>query len=176
MTAPLHPGPDTRYGTQSQARLALASDDLRRLFVEVDPRFPHSVLEVARTAEQQAQNVATGVSQTLDSRHLDGPPANAVDAAPDPLRWPKLPQQLEALLMSVGVQDRPGFRTLLAGYVKQVARWYYFGGYVLGTADQMRRHGELTRPVRWGGDWNGDRQVDDQRFDDLPHFEHPKGT
>jgi len=154
----------------------LASDDLRRLFVEVDTRFPNTILETARSEQQQQANLASGVSQTLDSRHLDGPPANAVDAAPDPLRWPKLPQQLELLLAGVVVEHRAAFRSMLAGYVKQVGRWYYFGGYVLGTADQMRKHGELTRPVRWGGDWNGDRQVDDQRFDDLPHFEHPKGT
>jgi peptidoglycan L-alanyl-D-glutamate endopeptidase CwlK len=25
--------------------------------------------------------------------------------------------------------------------------------------------------VRWGGDWDGDRDIDDQTFDDLPHFE-----
>jgi len=40
-----------------------------------------------------------------------------------------------------------------------------FGGFVLGIASQM--HYE----VRWGGDWDGDRDVNDQKFHDLVHFE-----
>lgn len=176
MTAPMHPGQDSNYGTRSRGRLMLASADLRRVLVEVDPRFPHTVLETARTAAQQQENLSRGVSKTLDSRHLDGPLANAVDAAPDPLRWPKLPAQLRAIVDRIPAADRAAVLPLISAYAKDVSRWYYFGGYVLGTADQMRKHGEITRPLRWGGDWNGDRQVDDQRFDDLPHFEHPKGT
>lgn len=44
-------------------------------------------------------------------------------------------------------------------------RWLAFGGFVLGTANA---HGIL---VRWGGDWDGDRQFRDQSFHDMPHFE-----
>jgi hypothetical protein len=25
--------------------------------------------------------------------------------------------------------------------------------------------------IRWGGDWDGDRSLEDQTFHDLPHFE-----
>jgi len=25
--------------------------------------------------------------------------------------------------------------------------------------------------LRWGGDWDGDTELDDNKFDDLPHFE-----
>jgi peptidoglycan L-alanyl-D-glutamate endopeptidase CwlK len=44
-------------------------------------------------------------------------------------------------------------------------RFYMFGGYVLGIADM------LHIPIRWGGDWDGDRDVHDQDFMDLVHFE-----
>jgi len=30
--------------------------------------------------------------------------------------------------------------------------------------------------IRWGGDWNMDTYVKDQRFNDLPHFELVKLT
>jgi peptidoglycan L-alanyl-D-glutamate endopeptidase CwlK len=40
-----------------------------------------------------------------------------------------------------------------------------FAGYVLGVASQMGYN------VRWGGDWNQDFSVADNRFDDFPHFE-----
>ena len=44
-------------------------------------------------------------------------------------------------------------------------RFYLFSGYVLGTAQQMGIN------LRWGGDWDGDRDIADQTFDDLVHFE-----
>jgi len=47
--------------------------------------------------------------------------------------------------------DRERF-TLLAGYILGIAR-------------------ERGVTLRWGGDWDGDYRLDDNKFDDLPHFE-----
>ena len=44
-------------------------------------------------------------------------------------------------------------------------RFHLFGGFVLGMARGMG----IT--LRWGGDWNMNFEVDDNRFDDFPHFE-----
>ena len=44
-------------------------------------------------------------------------------------------------------------------------RFHYFGGFVLGIASQM------GLKIRWGGDWDRDTQVKDNKFDDLPQFE-----
>ena len=44
-------------------------------------------------------------------------------------------------------------------------RFHYFGGFVLGIASQM------GLKIRWGGDWDRDTKVKDNKFDDLPHFE-----
>lgn len=44
-------------------------------------------------------------------------------------------------------------------------RFHYFAGYVLGIAEK------LGVDVVWGGDWNNDKEVQDNKFDDLPHFE-----
>ena len=40
-----------------------------------------------------------------------------------------------------------------------------FAGFVIGVANQMGMN------IRWGGDWDQDFQVVDNRFDDFPHFE-----
>lgn len=48
---------------------------------------------------------------------------------------------------------------------KDLKRFYHFAGYVLGTADK------LSVKLRWGGDWDGDRDLGDQEFNDLVHFE-----
>lgn len=44
-------------------------------------------------------------------------------------------------------------------------RFHYFAGFVLATALS------LGIGLRWGGDWDQDTEVDDNRFDDLPHYE-----
>ena len=40
-----------------------------------------------------------------------------------------------------------------------------FAGFVLGIARSM------DIKLRWGGDWDMDFEVQDNRFDDFPHFE-----
>ena len=44
-------------------------------------------------------------------------------------------------------------------------RFHLFSGFVLGIAKSMGIN------LRWGGDWNQNWQVDDNKFDDFPHFE-----
>ena len=44
-------------------------------------------------------------------------------------------------------------------------RFHLFAGFVLGIAKSMGIN------LRWGGDWNRNWQVDDNKFDDFPHFE-----
>ena len=42
----------------------------------------------------------------------------------------------------------------------------YFAGFVKGIAKGM-----YNIDLRWGGDWDNDWEVKDNRFDDFPHFE-----
>lgn len=44
-------------------------------------------------------------------------------------------------------------------------RFTLFAGFVKGLAVSM------GIKIRWGGDWDGDTEVLDNGFDDLPHFE-----
>ena len=48
---------------------------------------------------------------------------------------------------------------------KDRERFHLFAGFVLGLARGMGIH------LRWGGDWNMNFEVDDNKFDDFPHFE-----
>lgn len=48
---------------------------------------------------------------------------------------------------------------------KDRTRFYHFAGFVLGVAAGM------GIKIRWGGDWDGDFVLNDQKFFDLPHFE-----
>ncbi len=41
----------------------------------------------------------------------------------------------------------------------------YFAGFVMGMAAKMGIR------LRWGGDWDMDTDLDDQKFNDLGHFE-----
>lgn len=53
----------------------------------------------------------------------------------------------------------------IGGYTYDVRYYYMIAGHVLATANR------LGYKVKWGGDWDSDRDLDDQRFDDLVHFE-----
>lgn len=44
-------------------------------------------------------------------------------------------------------------------------RFYYFAGFVMGIAKQ------LGLSIRYGGDWDRDTDLKDNKFDDLVHFE-----
>ena len=44
-------------------------------------------------------------------------------------------------------------------------RFHLFAGFVIGIAKSM------GIKLRWGGDWNMNWEVDDNKFDDFPHFE-----
>ena len=48
---------------------------------------------------------------------------------------------------------------------EDTARFYYFAGYVMRVADEMGFQ------IRWGGDWDKDKKMNDQSFNDLVHFE-----
>lgn len=67
-------------------------------------------------------------------------------------------------------QSDPSLAVDAVPYINHTQCWktnqcYHFAGYVLRVAD------ELAIPVRWGGDWDKDMDVNDQNFNDLVHFE-----
>lgn len=48
----------------------------------------------------------------------------------------------------------------------------YLGGVITGVARRLYKEGKISRPIRWGGNWDRDGNIlDDQRFVDAPHYE-----
>ena len=54
---------------------------------------------------------------------------------------------------------------------QDINRMRYFAGFVVGIANYMYNKGLISSNIRWGGDWDMDTEVNDQRFNDMPHFE-----
>jgi peptidoglycan L-alanyl-D-glutamate endopeptidase CwlK len=131
-----------KFSQISIQRLSTCHPDLQLVLTKAILEFDFSVLAGHRGELEQTIAFQEGKSKTpWPKSKHNGSPSLAVDIAPYPILWPD--------------PKNP----------KNWARFYYLGGYVLGIA------AELNVPLRWGGDWDGDRDIHEQRFDDLPHFE-----
>ena len=148
------------FSPRSRSELYGCDLELQKIFERVVGPFDCTILEGYRTTERQEALFKAGKSKIKVGGNHNLYPSEAVDVSPYPLKWPKRPSFITRLLL------KPLMR-----WVKDYARFYYFAGYVLGTADQMFRNKEIAHRVRWGGDWDGDRDIHDQHFDDLVHFE-----
>lgn len=125
-------------------------------------RYDHTVIQGARSMEEHRANLAAGKSKAKVSLHVPPGPgsgkkeprlARAVDATPFPVEWPELGDLFDQL-------DEKGKDTLFL-----ILRQYHFAGYIQAAGDFF------GCPLRWGGDWDGDREFGDQTFFDLVHFE-----
>lgn len=129
--------------------MATCDPQLVRLFEDVIQAYDCIILQGARSAAEQAENVRKGVSKTLDSKHVTSeshPLARAVDVAPFPLVWPdKKKQPIDEYALAVG-------------------RFYHFAGHVMAVAKA------IGVDVRWGGAWSGELNKIGA-FMDLPHWE-----
>ena len=124
------------FSRQSLHRLRTCDPRLQRLFERVVLDVDCSILGGHRGEQAQNEAFEDGLSQLKwPEGKHNAYPSRAVDVAPYPIDW------------------------------KNIKRFYWFSGYVLGVAQQMRI------PLRWGGDWDRDDDLDDQDFNDLPHFE-----
>ena len=137
--------PLAQFSIASAKKLNECHIDLQNLFSEVIKHYDCTILEGHRPQHLQDKYYAEKKSKTPwpKSKH-NSMPSLAVDAMPYPITWPdhKSPT-----------------------YVKDLAKLYHFVGYVKATADH------LGIKIRCGADWDGDLDIKDQTFDDLPHFE-----
>ena len=130
------------FSEQSNHRLATCHEDLQTLFNEVVKHFDCSILCGYRSEADQNRLFFDGKTQLkYPQGKHNSSPSMAVDVAPFPIDW----------------VDRE--------------RFHLFAGYVLATAEQLFQIGAIKHRVRWGGDWDMDTHVSDNRFDDLVHFE-----
>lgn len=132
-----------RFSDVSASRLSTCDLELQILFFEVIKHVDCIVLEGHRGLEAQEEAVRKGNSKL---HWPDGKhnkiPSNAVDVTPCPIDW------------------------------KNEKRFYWFAGYVLGIAEQLKQQGKMTKSIRYGGDWNMNMDITDETgLRDLVHFE-----
>lgn len=131
-----------KFSIKSQQNLFTCHNELQILFFEVIKYFDCTVMEGFRNEEAQNKAFAAGNSKLRwPNGNHNKYPSMAVDVAPYPIDW------------------------------NDAKRMYWFGGFVMGIAQMLKNDGKMTMNVRYGGDWDGDKDINDQKFNDLVHFE-----
>jgi peptidoglycan L-alanyl-D-glutamate endopeptidase CwlK len=134
-----------KFSADSLQKLQTCHLDLQLLFGEVIKSFDCKVIVGNRSKEEQDKAFAEKKSklQFPNSKH-NSMPAMAVDVMPcagKELDW---------------------------GDTKRIL---YFAGHVMGIAAMLKEQGKIRHAVRYGGDWDSDTDLKDNKFQDLVHFE-----
>lgn len=133
------------FGRSSKGKLDTVDPRLRAVFERAVAGFDCTVIYGHRTVAEQQALFAQG-------RTAPGPIVTYCDGVTKRSKhneWPS--QAIDVIPYPVNWRD--------------TSRMYYFAGYVKRVAEEM------GVPLRWGGDWDGDTEVQDETFMDLPHFE-----
>lgn len=133
-----------KFSHRSKRELKNCHPILQDIFNEAALHYDCTILEGSRSDERQEKLFKEGKTQKRagESKH-NKIASEALDASPYPIP------------VGWGAFDK-----------KEYARFHLFAGIVLGIARVY--YGDV---LRWGGDWDGDGQTNDQTFDDLVHFE-----
>jgi len=135
------------FGTRSTTNLATCTPGIQRVMYAVILEIDFSVVFGHRGKIPQDKAFADGFStkQWPDSKH-NKVPSEGIDVLPYPSGWP---QDSDNELVKM----------------HKIAHFYYLAGVIMTKAN------ELGVNLRWGGDWDMDKDFLDQKFDDLAHFE-----
>lgn len=130
------------FSIQSMQRLDTCHPDLIRLMNEVIKHLDIVIVGGHRDKDMQNYYYSIGRSKVqYPDSKHNHYPSFAIDVAP---YSPKHPGGIDW-------QDTASF--------------YYMAGFIKGAAKL------LEIGIRWGGDWDRDNDLHDQKFNDLPHFE-----
>lgn len=131
-----------KFSQSSLSQLATCHPELQLLFKEVINHFDCKVLEGYRNQADQEKAFAAGNTKLhYPNGNHNKRPSMAADVSPYPVNW------------------------------NDTKRFYWFGGFVMGIATQLKDEGKMKYNVRFGGDWDSDKDINDQSFNDLVHFE-----
>jgi len=130
-----------RYGKYSRARLITCHPDLQKLFWEVIKEIDTTI--VCGHRDEEAQN-------------------DAYEEKKSKLRFP---ESKHNYYPSMAVDAAPYCSKIKGIPWNDIEAFKSFAKIVFKKAD------ELNLKVRWGGDWDGDKDLSDQTFNDYPHFE-----
>lgn len=144
------------------------------------PTFSESSKDALATCHRALQATCWRVIEACDFTVLEGHRGKErqnrlVQEGRSKVEWPESKHNA----MRVGT-DEPDFKRSdavdLAPYPidwEARGRFYVLAGHMMMAFHGLQKEGEIeeTLGLRWGGDWDGDGELDDQQFDDLPHFE-----
>lgn len=131
-----------RFSQSSVSKLSMCHRELQVLFYEVIKNMDCTILTGFRNQEDQEKAFTENNTQLhWPNGKHNSNPSMAIDATPYPY------------------DD------------KNLNRIYWFAGYVMGIAQKLKDEGKMTMGIRFGGDWNRDFDIRDNKFNDLFHFE-----
>jgi len=131
-----------RFSNESLSKLSTCHADLQKIFFEVIKFYDCTIIEAHRNKEDQNKAFDLGNTKLKwPNGKHNKNPSLAIDASPYPIEW------------------------------SNYKRFYYFSGFVCGISEKLKDEGKISHSVRWGGDWDRDKEFNDQSFNDLVHFE-----
>ncbi len=136
-----------RFGQRSILQLNTCHPDLKYILEVAIEIYDFSVICGHRGKEEQNIAFTSGKSKLeFPKSKHNKSPSMAADLAPWPIDW------------------------------KEYSRFRLLAGHIIGIAHVLYCKGSIKHKIRWGGDWDSDKDMDDQKFKDLPHFELIKPT
>ena len=137
-----------RWSRRSLKNLSTCHEDIIFLFTHVLQVFDCSIICGYRNEEDQHKAFINKFSKVdwPDGKH-NAWPSNAVDVCP--------------YLPDIRIDGNNP---------KHLKYFYSFSGHVLGIAAEMFNQGSMAHRLRFGGDWDSDKNMDDQTFNDLYHY------
>lgn len=150
------------FSRTSIERLNTCHSDIQRVFIEVVKHFDCTILYGRRSPEEQFELFKKGRKEINGIWVVEHP--HLVVTYKDGYNKKSMHNHSPSLAVDVVpyYPDRPHIRW------NDSERSYMFIGFVLGIAKQM----DIT--LISGTDWDGDTEVHDQTFMDIPHFQLKK--
>ena len=153
-----------KYGERSEKNLSGVHPTIQKVFRQVLlSGYDHSIICGVRSKEDQEKAYQEGNSEVnWPNSYHNLPPykGEPVEKLRTSINWPYLRSK-----HSFAVDAMPYFSTkphIDWGDLEAIAK---FAGFVLGIASAMG-----IPHFGWGGDWNNNNRVKDERFKDMPHF------
>lgn len=163
------------FGKVSESRLAGVHPALRKLAYLIVRDYDISVLEGWRSPEKQLEYYESGKSKVMLGKHnhcitekgVRKPWSLAIDIAPYPIDFGRTPKEIlkahvdtKMTAQTIALLEREFIKA-----VRATSKFYYMAGLAQKQADI------LGIKIRWGGDWDSDKDFFDQTFYDLVHIE-----
>ena len=162
-----------KYSEKSNQKLATCHPDIRKIFNKAIKIVDITVFYGIRTLQEQQQFYKDGKSK-LDgvinkSKHQGkevSPEIYQDDKDTGDYSYNNYGEPIISFAIDAGPHPLD-----FGNASKKKARFYYLNGVLQAVTYELLQKGEITHKLRWGGDWDGDGDYEDQSFDDLNHWE-----